>query len=49
MGGLHIILRNCEDFQIQAFEYVFKRNDPAKYIYFIRKGEVKLTTYEESI
>lgn len=48
IGGLHIMMRNCEEIDYKPFEFVYKKSDPAKYIYFIKKGEVKLTVYGET-
>lgn len=40
-------MRNCEEVQYKPYEYIFKSNDMAKHIYFIKKGEVKMTIYDK--
>lgn len=47
LAGLLIILRNCEEIKVKPFEQVFKKGEPLKHIFFIRKGEIKLNIYDE--
>lgn len=39
-------MRNCDEITISPFEFVFKKGETIKYIYFIQSGDVELKLFE---